>query len=180
MLCLLFLGIGPAQARQAGWVPAPQPADKALTKSAKSPEKSRKSSSKPAPKPENGDTVYSGQPPVTDADVRQFVILLPQFRAWARQNHEDAHPILAANGKPDFLYSPKAAQWLNEHKFNPARFFCVMGKMAAALVIVEEGNDLQGMRPQDMPAVTPSELDLARRHMGELLKAGGPPQPINK
>lgn len=180
LLCLLFLGIGQAQARQAGWVPAPQPADKALTKSAKSPEKSRKSSSKPAPKPENGDTVYSGQPPVTDADVRQFVILLPQFRAWARQNHEDAHPILAANGKPDFLYSPKAAQWLNEHKFNPARFFCVMGKMAAALVIVEEGNDLQGMRPQDMPAVTPSELDLARRHMGELLKAGGPPQPINK
>ena len=55
-----------------------------------------------------------------------------------------------------------------------------MGKMAAAMVIVEEGNDMQGMRPQDMPPVTPSELDLARRHMGELLKAGGPPQPINK
>ncbi len=48
-----------------------------------------------------------------------------------------------------------------------------MGKMAAGLVIVEKGT-----RPPDMPEVTGPELELVRRHLGELLAAGGPPQPI--
>ena len=56
--------------------------------------------------------------------------------------------------------------------WQPARFFCVMGRLAAALVIVEEGNDM-GSRPADMPSVTNEELELARRHLGTLLMAGG-------
>ena len=53
-----------------------------------------------------------------------------------------------------------------------------MGRMAAALVIVEEGNDIPGTRPADMPTVSKSELELARRHLGVLLKIGGQPPPI--
>lgn len=123
--------------------------------------------------------VYEKQPPVTDKELLDFLDLLPQFRAWAKVNNEEAHPILR-NGKADFLYSPSAAAWVQEHKWNPVRFFCVMGRMAAALSIVEEGNDMTGSRSKDMPEVSDSELALARRHLGTMLKAGGDVPPINK
>ena len=119
------------------------------------------------------------QPPVTDKELLDFLDLLPQFRSWAKSNNEEAHPILR-NGKADFLYSPAAAAWVQEHKWNPVRFFCVMGRMAAALSIVEEGNDMTGARSKDMPAVSEGELALARRHLGTMLKAGGDAPPINK
>ena len=61
--------------------------------------------------------------------------------------------------------------------WQPARFFCVMGRLAAALVIVEEGNDM-GSRPADMPSVSNEELALTRRHIGTLLTAGGDAPPI--
>lgn len=124
-------------------------------------------------------TVYSGQPPVTDAEVSRFVQLLPNFRTWAKQNGEEAHPILSREGMPDFLYSPKAAAWVESQGFNAARFFCVMGKMAAALVIMEEGNDFKGTRPADMPEVSPTEIELAHKRMRDLVVAGGAPQPLN-
>lgn len=108
-----------------------------------------------------------------------FIALLPRFRAWARQNHEEAHPIVTPQGKPDFIYSAKAAQWVKSQNFNPARFFCTMGRMATCLVIIEEGNDLQGTRPADMPQVDQAEVGMARRHLGELLTAGGSAAPIN-
>ena len=123
--------------------------------------------------------VYEKQPPVTDKELLDFLDLLPQFRSWAKSNNEEAHPILR-NGKADFLYSPNAAAWVQEHKWNPVRFFCVMGRMAAALSIVEEGNDMTGARSKDMPAVSEGELALARRHLGTMLKAGGDAPPINK
>lgn len=163
--------------RQAGWVPAPQPADKALSGVSKKGARQGKSLPMNAPA---GATVYAGQPPVTDGEITLFVNVLPQFRLWASQNREDAHPVLTGDGNPDFQYSARAAQWIGEHGFNPQRFFCIMGKMAAALVIVEEGNDFKGTRPPDMPEVEPVELDLARKHMAELLKAGSSAQPINK
>ena len=78
------------------------------------------------------------------------------------------------------MYSPNAAAWVQEHKWNPVRFFCVMGRMAAALSIVEEGNDMSGSRSKDMPEVSDGELALARRHLGTMLKAGGDAPPINK
>lgn len=124
-------------------------------------------------------SVYDKQPPVTDKELLDFLELLPQFRTWAKSNNEEAHPILR-NGKADFLYSPSAAAWVQEHKWNPVRFFCVMGRMAAALSIVEEGNDMTGARSKDMPAVSEGELALARRHLGTMLKAGGDAPPINK
>ncbi len=172
--------------REAGWVPAPQNSPrrdvgKATPRvqpktSATKRAQTRQAATKPAPaKP--GATVYDNQPNVTEPELNEFVLLLPQFRSWARKNREEAHPVLK-QGKPDFQFSESAAKWVREHNFDPARFFCIMGKMAAGLVIVEEGNDLKGTRPPDMPEVTGPELELVRRHLGELLAAGGPPQPI--
>jgi len=124
-------------------------------------------------------SVYDKQPPVTEKELLGFLELLPQFRAWAKANNEEAHPILR-NGKADFLYSPNAAAWVQAHNWSPVRFFCVMGRMAAALSIVEEGNDMTGARSKDMPEVSEGELALARRNLGSMLKAGGDVPPINK
>ena len=132
-----------------------------------------------APKAESAQAnVYAGQPAVTEKELLAFADLLPRFRAWAREGHEEAHPVVRA-GKADFLYSPKAAEWVTAQGWQPARFFCVMGRLAAALVIVEEGNDM-GTRPADMPSVTNDELELARRHLGTLLTAGGDAPPIRQ
>lgn len=146
----------------------------AVAEAAQAPD-AKKKVEQPAPKV----NVYEKQPPVTDKELLDFLELLPQFRAWAKSNNEEAHPILR-NGKADFLYSPNAAAWVQEHKWNPVRFFCVMGRMAAALSIVEEGNDMSGSRSKDMPEVSDGELALARRHLGTMLKAGGDAPPINK
>ncbi|WP_298030826.1 serine/threonine protein phosphatase [uncultured Desulfovibrio sp.] len=124
-------------------------------------------------------TVYDKQPPVTDKELVGFLEILPRFRAWAKESKEEAHPVLR-NGKADFLYSPQATEWVRTQGWDPVRFFCVMGRMAAALVIVEEGNDMSGTRPRDMPGVTEEELALARRHLGTMLKAGGDAPPINR
>ena len=124
-------------------------------------------------------TIYDNQPPVTDKELVGFLEILPRFRAWAKENKEEAHPVLR-NGKADFLYSPQAAEWVRAQGWDPVRFFCVMGRMAAALVIVEEGNDMSGTRPRDMPGVTEEELALARRHLGTMLKADGNAPPINR
>lgn len=124
-------------------------------------------------------TVYDNQPPVTDKELTGFLEILPRFRAWAKENKEEAHPVLR-NGKADFLFSPQAAEWVKAQGWDPLRFFSVMGRMAAALVIVEEGNDMSGTRPRDMPGVTEEELALARRHLGAMLKAGGDAPPINR
>ena len=122
--------------------------------------------------------VYAGQPAVTEKELLAFAEVLPRFRAWARDGHEEAHPVVRG-GNADFLYSPQAAEWVTAQGWQPARFFCVMGRLAAALVIVEEGNDM-GTRPADMPSVSAEELALARRHLGILLTAGGDAPPIRQ
>lgn len=178
-----------AQCRETGWVPlekgapvtgrklsAVAPAPKSAIKAAPASKKSLGAVT-PDPLPE-GVSVYDGQPSVMEAELYEFLDLLPKFRAWARKNGEEAHPMINKKGKPDFLYSRGAAQWVADNGFAPARFFCVMGRMAAALVIVEEGNDDAAGRPADMPSVDSKELSLARKHLGELLSAGGPPGPI--
>lgn len=124
-------------------------------------------------------TVYEKQPPVTDKELLNFLEALPQFRAWAKANNEEAHPTLN-DGKADFMYSPQAAAWVQQHGWDPVRFFCVMGRMAAALAIVEEGNDMTGVRSKDMPEVTEGELALARRHLGTMLKVSTDVPPISR
>lgn len=192
-ICLAICSSAPG--REAGWVPletgkdisgqklpAASPSKRPTQKASlpKAGEKVKKAI-KPAdlePLPE-GVSVYDGQPSVSEAELYEFLELLPKFRRWARSRGEEAHPTLNGKGQPDFTYSRDAASWVADNGFVPARFFCVMGRMAAALVIVEEGNDHVGTRPADMPKVDARELSLARKHLGELLSAGGPPEPIN-
>ncbi|HJA78682.1 serine/threonine protein phosphatase [uncultured Desulfovibrio sp.] len=114
-------------------------------------------------------SVYDKQPDVSEKELLAFLELLPQFRQWTRAEQEEAHPVLRA-GKADFLYSPKATQWVTEKGWDARRFFCVMGRMAAALVMVEEGGNAMA-RPKDMPEVSKAELELARKHLGSILKA---------
>lgn len=118
--------------------------------------------------------VYEKQPVVTDKELLAFLELLPQFRAWAREKGEHARPV-SRNGKADFAFSKNAAGWVTAKGWNPTRFFCVMGRIAAALAIVEEGNTMRHSRPGDMPEVSEQELELARRHLGSLLKVSAPP-----
>lgn len=157
-------------AREAGWVPVSREPYKPQYKS-RVPKAKQSQKSVGAPQVKKGATVYDRQPPVTEAELGAFISLLPRFRDWAKQNHEEAHPIVNAAGQADFAYSPKAADWLASQGFAPVRFFCVMGRMAAGVVIIEEGNDMLGARPKDMPAVDQQEIALARRHLGELLTA---------
>lgn len=124
--------------------------------------------------------VYADQPPVTDKELVAFMEILPQFRAWAASSKEEAHPSVDKSGKADFVFSPKAAEWVKQRGWDPVRFFSVMGRAAAALSMVEEGSDASGKRPPDMPAVTQQEMELVRRHLGSLLKAGSDAPPINR
>ncbi|MBD5553395.1 MAG: hypothetical protein HDQ44_03555 [Desulfovibrio sp.] len=173
-LALLIFFAQPAASREAGWVPIPKEPYKPQFNSGVPPAK-KQVRRQPAPvrasQAPDGETVYDRQPLVTENELADFIALLPQFRSWARQNHEDAHPVVNAAGKPDFKYSRAAADWVAAHGFSPARFFCVMGRMAAGVVIIEEGNDLKGALPADMPTVDKREIALARRHLGELLTA---------
>lgn len=150
-----------------------------ITEAAQAPAAKKKAEQTAPAAPAANASVYDKQPPVTDKELLDFLELLPQFRTWAKGNNEEAHPILR-NGKADFLYSPSAAAWVQAHNWNPVRFFCVMGRMAAALAIVEEGNDMTGVRSKDMPEVTESELALARRHLGTMLKVSTDVPPISR
>ena len=123
-------------------------------------------------------TVYDGQGPVEEKELLRFLEVLPQFRSWARENRIEAHPV-ARKGKADFLYADEAARWVEARGWDARRFFCVMGRMAAALVIVEEGNDLQ-VRPRDMPVVDKAEVELARKHLGSLLKVSMPDEGMSR
>lgn len=118
--------------------------------------------------------VYDGQPAVKGPELSRFLETLPQFRAFVREQKEEAHPVVR-NGKADFLYSPSAAAWLESRGWNARRFFCVMGRMAAALAIIEEGNDMMPNLPRDMPSVSKDELALARRNLDNLLRVGRAP-----
>lgn len=173
----LLIGM-PSYARDAGWVPIPkekwQPPK--TTGKAKITRASKKSVTEDAIVRSN---VYAMQKPITEAELLEFCDVLPRFRSWARQNHEDAHPIVNAKGEADISYSPSAAQWVKNNNFAPARFFNIMGKMASCLFIIAEGNDLGAARPKDMPKVGDADIALARRHLGELLAAGGAPAPIH-
>ena len=148
-----------------------KPQTKAQAKPKATPKAQAQSAKKNATAPRAA-TVYDNEPPVSSKELSDFLDVLPRFRSWAKAGGEEVHPQLT-NGKADFLYSPKAADWVQEHGWQPKRFFCVMGRMAAAMVIVEEGNDMSADRPGDMPTVTQGELDLARKNLGSLLRAGG-------
>lgn len=55
--------------------------------------------------------------------------------------------------------------------WEPERFFCVMGRAAAALAIIEQGQEITDRLPADMPEVAPEELDLVQDRLPALLRA---------
>ncbi len=124
-------------------------------------------------------TVYENQPPMTEKELLSFIELLPRFRAWAASNSDNSAPNIT-NDKADFFYSEKAGSWVKSQGWEPERFFAIMGRAAAALFIVAEGNEMKKDKPTDMPQVSASELELVRRHLAMLLQAGSDAPPINR
>lgn len=184
LAALAFFPPVPCLAREAGWVPIEKYSSPLLQDKPPAPAKARKKKTAPPPAARQRsasarNSVYAGQPPITEKELLAFVDILPQFRNWARAQREEAHPVLRG-GEADFLFSQRAGEWVSEHGWDAPRFFCVMGKMAAALVIVEEGNDMKGTRPADMPDVAPQELSLARKHLGELLRVSFQAAPMSQ
>ncbi len=124
-------------------------------------------------------TVYENQAPIQEKELMAFIALLPDFRVWADTHKEEAYPKVT-QGKADFAYSDGAAQWVSSRGWDPARFFSVMGKAAAALFIVAEGGEVTKTPPPDMPTVTQAELTLVREHFKALLESGREAPPINQ
>ena len=111
------------------------------------------------------------QPPFTETELNQFIDTLPRFREWVKANKEKAHPIVNDNGEPDMLYSDAAAETVRNAGWKPERFFCVMGRSAAAVAIIQQGEAIIKTPPVDMPNVSDDELDIVRRNLPSLLKA---------
>ncbi len=123
--------------------------------------------------PAFAETLYS-QPPFSEKELNQFIADLPRFRAWMREHGQTSHPILNEKGEPDFLYSGEAAGYLNTSGWNPERFFCIMGRAAAGVAIIQQGDAISKTPPVEMPNVSNDELDLVRRSLPALLKAVHP------
>ena len=120
------------------------------------------------------------QPPFTEAELNRFIDTLPRFREWVKVRKEKTHPIVNDEGEPDMLYSEAAAQEVRAAGWKPERFFCVMGRAAAAVAIIRQGNEITEKPPIDMPNVSDDELDLVRRNLPSLLRAADqPPTPKN-
>lgn len=122
------------------------------------------------PRPRSTVNVYENQPDFTEEELLRFIRHLPDFRTWMHQQGEKAYPVVK-KGKPDFYYSPAAAEWVEYRSWDARRFFCVMGRSAAALVLVSEGEQAKKLY-RDMPKPSKAECELVQKHMGELLKAG--------
>ena len=114
---------------------------------------------------------FYDQPPMTEQELLRFIKDLPVYRAWARQARELAHPGLGEDGRPTFMYSAQAAAKVKGFGWEPKRFFCVMGRAAAALAMQDHGS-FGADRPVDMPVVSPAEFNLVRRHSAALITAG--------
>ncbi len=115
---------------------------------------------------------FYDQPPFDNAELTRFIDDFPRFRDWTKQKGEAPHPAVGTDGLPGFEYSPATAAEVERMGWKPERFFCIMGRSAAALADIEEGDALAGAnRPADMPQVTPAETELVRRQLASLLRA---------
>ena len=116
--------------------------------------------------PTSAETLYN-QPPFSEKELNQFIADLPRFRAWIKTNKEKAHPIVNEAGE-NAAGHIKAAGW------KPERFFCIMGRAAAAVAIIQHGDAITKEPPVEMPNVSDDELDIVRRNLPGLLKAISP------
>ena len=131
--------------------------------------------------PVSAQDVYA-QEAYTEKELLSFIESLPHFLGWGRTGKVKVYPVVNAAGMPDFAYTPEAAAKAQELGWEPRRFFCLLGRTAAALYLVEEGTDLVTALPPDMPAVTETEMALVRKHLTSILRAGagGPPPSLSR
>lgn len=115
---------------------------------------------------------FYDQPPFTEKELNDVIARFPAFRTWTISQNEKVHPEVDNSGRPSFTYSPRVADYLKEQGTTAERFLCILGRAAAALAIIEEGDAVSGAnRPTDMPPVTANELEFVRRNLPELLRA---------
>lgn len=119
-------------------------------------------------RPQSAGSVYDNQAEFTEAELLKLCRDLPEFRAWVKTSGEKPHPSVR-KGKADFTYSEQAADWARFRGWDDRRFFCVMGRSAAAFAQLTDGAKQSQYR--DMPTLTRKELDLVELHMGEIMKA---------
>ena len=74
----------------------------------------------------NSQNVYEHQAPIKEEELLSFIKLLPQFKAWVKENNDYSHPSVV-NNKADFIYSEGAAVWAKTNGFEPRRFFFCNG-----------------------------------------------------
>ena len=103
--------------------------------------------------PASAETLYN-QPPFSEKELSQFIADLPRFRAWIKTNN--------------------AAGYIEAAGWKPERFFCIMGRAAAAVAIIQQGDAITKEPPVEMPNVSDDELDVVRRNLPGLLKAISP------
>lgn len=123
--------------------------------------------------PASTETLHS-QPPLSKKELNQFIADPPCFRAWIKTNKEKAHLIVNRTGEPDFLYSKNTVGYIEAAGWKPERFFCIMGRAATAVAIIQQGNAITKEPPIEMPNVSDDELDVVRRNLPGLLKAISP------
>lgn len=110
------------------------------------------------------------QPPFSAAELDRFIDDLPRFRDWLRTQGERVHPVVQ-KGQPSFVYSEKVARHVQGMGWKPERFFCVMGRSAAALAILEKGKALTDNPPATMPKVSLQEMEHVHNALSPLLRA---------
>ena len=127
----------------------------------------------------NPDVYASGE--FDEQELLRFIDSMPRFLGWVREHKIAIHPDNSATGKADFYYTEQAAAKVTELGWDAKRFFCLLGRTAAALYLVEEGSDQASDLPKDMPTVSKKEMSLVRKHLGSLLRAGtgSPPPPLS-
>lgn len=121
---------------------------------------------------QGGDKGFHDQPPMTNAEVEQFIADFPAFKQWMMREGGDAQPVVDAKGRPSFLWDAKTATWFSGRKWTPERFFYVMTHCSAAVALIRFGDELAGdKRPPDMPVIDEYEMNLVRQYEEKLLQA---------
>lgn len=114
---------------------------------------------------------FYAQPPMAEAELARFIDSFPAFKAWSRTTGDRPAPSLDASGNPGFTWSEGAAAKARELGWQPERFFFVLGKAAACLAVIENGEDYSAKaRPPDMPPVSKEEVAAVQRHLVSLLR----------
>lgn len=117
------------------------------------------------------------QPPFSEKELQRFIADFPGFRAWCKAQRIQPRPLVDASGKADLAYTPETGTYLKNGGWEPERFLCLFGRVAAGVAMIQNERSDADPKPLDMPGVSNDELDLVRRHLPELLALRHPQLP---